>query len=216
MGEVAQEPTPEGSSNHPAQALSFHRVRAAALIGFTEVARFVGLEPLEQLGRSKIHPEQLASPENWLPPQAVACLLQRCALESGRPDFAILLAECRTFSSLGPLSLLLKHEGSLRRIILQIGNFRRHLNDVFSVHLEQSKDAAVVRWTVEPGFATREVVALVSAMGYRALTEAMNGSWVPARVHFPFEQPSDLSAYRRYFACRLEFGSRFSGLSFPA
>jgi AraC-like DNA-binding protein len=53
-------------------------------------------------------------------------------------------------------------------------------------------------------------------MGYRALTDAMNGSWLPATVHFPFEQPSDLSAYRRYFACNLEFGSRFSGFSFPA
>ena len=202
--------------NNPTQFSSFHRVRAAVLIGFKEAARFVGLDPLEQLRRSGITTAEIADPENWLAAKPVADLLERCARESGRSDFTILMAECRSFSSLGPLSLLLKHEATLRQIIVQIGNFKRQLNDIFDVHLQEFDEVAVLQWTIPAEYASSQIVALVSAMGYRALRESTGGTWIPETVHFPFSRPSNVSTFERYFATGLEFGSDFCGFSFPS
>src|SRR5579875_1032868 len=122
-----------------------HRVRAAVLTGFNEVARFVGLDPVEELTRARIRPDDLSNPDHWIAARSVAKLLEHCAEQSGREDFTLLLAECRTFSSLGPVSLLLKHEPSLRRIIHQLNEFRQHLNDLVALHIEESGDIAILR-----------------------------------------------------------------------
>src|SRR5438309_410389 len=107
------------------------QVRAVVLAGFLEVARFVGLDPYRELKRSDISPSLLDNPENWLAAGPIAQLLERCAADSNRDDFGLLLAECRTLSTLGPLSLLLKHEASLKHIIHRLKEYRRMLNEVF-------------------------------------------------------------------------------------
>lgn len=163
-----------------------------------------------------ISPGDLDTPETWLPARLVANLLQESASASKRPDFAILMAECRTFSNLGPLSLLLKHESSLRRIIQRIDEFKRHLNDIFGIHLDVTGDVATVQWTVPPDYANPQVVTLVAAVGYRGLSDAVSGIWVPEVAHFPFTEPTGAGSYRRYFPCAIQFDSHFSGLSFPA
>ena len=191
------------------------RVRAAVLIGFVEVGRFVGLDPFEELRRSKISPRLLENPENWLSATPVAELLERCAAKSGRSDFALLLAECRTFSSIGPVSLLLKHEASLKQIIARLGEFRRNLNEVFDLHLEHANCITLLAWTVAPQFLTPQTITLVAAVGYRAITDAMHGNWFPETVHFPFPRPKDTSTFERFFSGSLEFSSPFCGLSFP-
>ncbi len=193
----------------------FERVRAAVLTGFPEVARFVGLDPWEQLRLSNINPNELKDYENWLPASPVGELLERCATQSGRTDFALLMAECRKFSSLGPVSLLVKHEATLGSIICRLKEFRRHLNDLVDVHLEQSDDVAALHWTVAPSFFSQQIILLVAAMGYRVTTEAMHGRWLPATAYFPFPAPIDTSLYRRFFLCDLHFDSDFCGLSFP-
>lgn len=192
-----------------------HRVRAAVLFGFNEVARFVGLDPVEQLKRSHLSPDGLSDQDNWIAARSVANLLERCAQQSGRADFSLLLAECRTFSSLGPVSLLLKHEASLRAIVQQLGRFKRRLNDVFGVHPEELEEVTSLHWTVPPPFAEPQVVALVVAMGYRAITDAMNGAWFPERIHFPLARPANPQAFERFFAAPIEFNSSFAGFSFP-
>lgn len=192
------------------------RVRAVVLTGFLEVARFVGLDPYEQLNRSGIAPTLLENPENWLAAAPVAQLLERCADEAQRPDFGLLLAESRTLSSLGPLSLLLKHEASLRDIVLRLKEYRRILNDIFNVHLEQADCTAIISLTLSPEFIGPQAVSVLNAVTYRAITEAMDGSWYPEAVHFQFAGPGDTSAYRRFFAGTVEFSCSFNGLSFPA
>ena len=192
-----------------------HRVRAAVLSGFNEVARFVGLDPLEQLKRSDIRPDELSNQDHWIAAQSVADLLERCSNESGRSDFSLLLAECRTFSSLGPVSLLLKHEASLSGIVQQLDRFKRHLNDVFALHLEESGDVTSIHWTVPPAYGQPQVILLVVAMGYRALTDAMNGAWIPERVHIPLDRPDQAQTFERFFASPIEFNSTFAGFSFP-
>ena len=189
------------------------RVRSATLSGFVEVSRFVGLDPYDQLRRSGIDVSLLAELENWLAAGPVADLLERCALESGRDDFAVLMAEGRTFASLGPISLVLKHERSPRRIVERLAEFKRHVNEVFGVQIRERNNTSVVHWTFPPKLNRPQVVSLVSAMGYRALTDAMSGTWQPDCIHFAFPTPVQVQTYRRFFRSDLEFSSQLNGLS---
>ena len=75
------------------------------LTNFYEVARYVGLDPYVMLGRAGLHPNAISDPENWIPGIRILNLLRDCALRSERDDFSVLLGECRTFASLGPVSL---------------------------------------------------------------------------------------------------------------
>jgi AraC-like DNA-binding protein len=195
--------------------LSKHQVRAAVLLGFEEVARFVGLDPTEQLQKSNIAPFELADHEYWLSAYSVADLLERCARESARSDFSLLLAECRTLSSFGPVSPLLKHEATLGGVVKQLRKYKRHLNDVFDLHLEELAGTTTIHLTVPPPFGRPQVLVLVIAMGYRALTDAMTGTWYPETVHIPVPRPDVNGTFQRFFGSPIEFDSNFAGFSFP-
>src|SRR5262245_57037438 len=93
------------------------RVRAVTLTSYIEVARFVGLDPYAMLMEKRINPQQLADPELRLSAAAVISLLEDSASLSGCMEFGILMAKCRSFASLGPLSLLLQHLPSPKEAI---------------------------------------------------------------------------------------------------
>jgi len=192
------------------------RVRAVSLFNYIEIAASVGLDPYRLLRDAQIDPTLLAHPENWLGARPVGDLLERSARDSDRDDFALLLAECRTFASLGPISLVLKHQETLGQVIARLQEYRTRLNDVIGLALAVSEDVAIVQWTVVPEFAGPQIECLVSAVGYRALTEAMGRSWKPECVHFAMARPVEIQSYQRFFQCDLHFGAPFNGLSFNA
>ncbi len=192
------------------------RVRAVSLFNYIEIAASVGLDPYRLLRDAQIDPALLAHPENWLGARPVGDLLERSARNSDRDDFALLLAECRTFASLGPISLVLKHQETLGQVIARLQEYRTRLNDVIGLALAVSEDVAIVQWTVVPEFAGPQIECLVSAVGYRALTEAMGRSWKPECVHFAMARPVEIQSYQRFFQCDLHFGAPFNGLSFNA
>jgi AraC-like DNA-binding protein len=192
------------------------RVRAATLFNYIEVASSAGLDPYCMLRGVQIDPALLSEPENWLSARRVADLLEQSARQSCRDDFALMLAACRAFPSLGPISLLLKHQATLKDIIGTLREYRAHVNDVFGVVDAVSDGVAVVEWTVAAEFSGAQIESLVCALGYRALTGAMAQGWLPECVHFRFNRPTEIQSYQRYFKCDLQFGAQFNGLSFNA
>ena len=94
------------------------RARAVILSNYAEVARFVGLDPQQMIARAEINEADLSDPENWMGAGRILSLIDDSAEQSGRDDFGILLGKSRTFTSLGPVSLLMKHEATVRDMIL--------------------------------------------------------------------------------------------------
>src|SRR5262245_5293105 len=103
------------------------------LTNYNEVARFVGLDPYELLARCQLNPAHLEDPEFWLPAASVLQVLDDSAARSGRDDFGVLLGKTRSFTSLGPVSLLLKHEANVRQILLAAVEYRHLINDLLHV-----------------------------------------------------------------------------------
>jgi AraC-like DNA-binding protein len=193
------------------------QVRTQTLTNYFEVARFVGLDPYEMLRRFRISAALLDDPDATLPSNAVADLLEASAEESGFESFGVLMAECRILSSLGPLSLLLAHQGTARDVLNAIVEYQRVLNDVMSLDIEQAPDGengglAIIRVGFVGGYDGRQAIELVMAIVCRTVSEVVSGRWHPDLAYFRHSAPADLSHHMRIFQCPLIFNADFNGL----
>ncbi len=190
-----------------------HQMRAVTLANYLEVASSVGLDGLRMLRQAGIPPEALADPENRLPANAVISLLDRSAELSGCESFGLLLAEQRSFASLGPLSLLLERLPNVREVIRAAIDFERHMNDIVAISLEDGGDICLIRLDLAPGFWSVQAFDHVVAIAYRVLVAASGNRWKPDCVHLVRRAPDDAAPWRRVYAVPIEFGATFNGLS---
>ena len=192
------------------------RARAVMLTNYTEVARHFGLDPYAMLGRCGLHPSSLRDPENWLPAKPLLRLLDDSAAVSGRDDFGVLLGESRTFASLGPVSLLLRHEITLGQIIARIGEYRRLINEMVDVHMRTYRRSAVIEWNLVQGLQSTQGMNILATIAYRILVDGSGCKWQPECIHFRQSSPAHVATFQRVFRCSLEFDSSFDGISFPS
>ena len=190
------------------------RARAVTLTRYREVARYVGLDPFAMLSRAGLHPSALNDPENWLPASRILSLLDDSASRSGRDDFSVLLGECRTFASLGPVSLLLKHETTLRSTMTAMIDFRSLLNELLQLDLRVAGRSAILEWGLIPGLRSSHGINLLAAVAYRVLVDGASFDWRPECIHFRHRPPKDMASFARVFRCPVEFDSTFDGMSF--
>jgi AraC-like DNA-binding protein len=188
-------------------------VRAVTLTSYLEVASFAGLDPFEMLRRAQINPELLADPENRIPAQSVCTLLEDSARESGCVTFGLAMAECRTFASLGPLSLLLEHLGSAQEVVEAATEYRRHLNDILIFALDDADGEKVVRVELTADFAAPQTADLSIGVAYVALRGASRYRWQPIEIHLSRPAPQDRAPYERFFDVAVEFDSEFNGFT---
>ncbi len=189
------------------------QMRAVTLSGYVEVAQSVGLDGVRLLRQAGIALEMLEDPENRLPAGAVVRLLERSAEDSGCESFALLMAERRTFASLGPVSLLLERLPNLRAVVRASIVFQRHLNDVVTIALEDDDETCLVKLDLWPEYWGAQMLDLLVGIAYQVLTGASGGRWKPACVHTMRKPPNDLSVWRRMFPGSIEFEANFSGFS---
>ena len=192
------------------------RARAVTLSNYREVARHVGLDPYAMLEQAGLHPTALHDPENWLPAARILALLDHSATESGRDDFSVLLGETRTFASLGPVSLLLRHEGTLRDIIDASIEYRRLIHEMLNTAVRDDGRTAILEWNLVPGLQSSQGIRLVTTVAYRILVDGAGVDWQPECIHFRDSAPKHVATFRRVFRCALEFDSDFDGMSFSS
>lgn len=187
------------------------QVRAAALTNYFDVARFVGLDPYEMLRRAKISPTALDDPDNLLPARNAGDLLHESALESDCQHFGLLLAESRSLASLGPISLLLSHQGTARDVLEAMVRYQKVMNEVIVLSIEEAGGEAILRAGISGAYRPQSIELLLG-MTCRVVSELVGGRWHPDCAHFVHPAPDDLSVHRRVFQCPLIFDSDFNGL----
>jgi AraC-like DNA-binding protein len=192
------------------------RARAVTLSNYRETARFVGLDPFEMLGRAGLHPSALNDPENWLPASRILAVLEDSARHSVRDDFSVLLGESRTFGSLGPVSLLLKHESTLGAVMMAMIEYRCLLNELLELSLRVDGPSAIFEWNLVPGLHSSHGVNLLATVAYRILVDGAGFDWQPECMHFRHGAPRQAATFSRVFRCAIEFESGFDGMSFSS
>jgi AraC-like DNA-binding protein len=173
----------------------------------------VGLDPYEMLRRVHIAPDVISEPETPILAQSVCKLLEESAHDSGCGTFGLAMAECRNFASLGPISLLLEHLASIHEVVDALTEYRRHLNDILILGLEEGDGDAVLRVELLAKFATPQTADLAIGVAHVALMGASRFRWKPLGIHFSHSAPEDCAAYNRFFGRTVEFGSSFNGFT---
>jgi hypothetical protein len=141
----------------------------------------------------------------------VAQLLEDSAELSGCEDFAIRMAERRSFQSLGGLAAILERHTSLRGVVSTTRKLRRQLNDVFELDIVDGADQSFIQVSVLPHFAGRQATDLVTAMTHVLLRGASNGGWTPLAVYLNHQAPKEGARFERFFGAPVEFGTLTNG-----
>lgn len=190
--------------------------RAAALTNYIQVGRFLALDPYEMLRQVKISPWLLDDPDNRISARSVVELFEASAAVSHCMSVGLLMAECRDFASLGPVSVLLNYLPTMRDIINGFIEYRILISDVLNIQLVDDGINAEVRWELTEGFAKRQIVENAVGVSYKVFTSAMSGRWRPEFVHFRHSAPADLKHHKNFFQCELQFDGSFDGWSCPS
>lgn len=190
--------------------------RAVALTNYDAVARHVGLNPYEMMGRAGLKRTSLGDPEHRISADRILNLLEDSAAQSGRDDFGVLLGECRTFASLGPVSLLLCHERDLREVVNSMIEYRQLMNELLQLSLRDDRTTAVLEWNLVPGLRSTQGINLLATVAYRVLANGSGCNFAPDCIHFRQSEPRHVGTFKRAFGCALEFESSFDGMSFAS
>jgi AraC-like DNA-binding protein len=191
-------------------------VRAAALTGYFDVARSLGLDVVPLLRKVGLTRPMVANPEQMLPAQAVIDLLEDSASISRCDTFGLRMAEIRKLSDIGILSLLIIHQPTLRQAIGVVAEFRNRINSSLTLQLEEHDEVVFLREQLafNQPIAARQVSDVALGVLYKMCRSIMPESWRPQCVCFSYERPqaSDRPLYDRLFDCPMHFGSDFNGL----
>ncbi|MFF2774238.1 AraC family transcriptional regulator [Streptomyces sp. NPDC058052] len=192
--------------------------RTAALNGYVELSRSLGLDPRALMRGVGLDTADLAVQDRWISGTAVADLLERSAAASGREDFGLLLAELRRFSNLGPLSLLVREEPDVRSALALLIRHQHTYNEVLHARLSEGNGVATLKVDLRLGEPrpARQGTELAVAAFHRVLCGFLGPRWRPAAVCFSHPAPRDTASHRRLFGPVAEFDRDFHGIVFYA
>jgi AraC-like DNA-binding protein len=193
-------------------------VRCAALMGFPELARSLGLDPERLLANAGLRIGELADQDKWIPAAPVALVLERAAVESGCVDFAVRLNRWRRFSGLGPIGLVLREEPDLRSALNLLIRYQDAYNGVIDLRLVEFDDLATVQVWLEFGrpVPVRQSLDLTTGTLLSTIRALMRADWEPRMVCFSHPAPADLTAFHQVFGAALRFDDELTGVVFPA
>lgn len=189
-------------------------VRSAALTGYPELCRAVGIDPGALLRGAGLDLPGLADQDTWISASAVAQVLEASADASGREDFGLRLAELRRLSALGPVSLLVREEPDVRSVLELLITYERMYNEALRASLDEAGDLATLRISLDlpPSRRIRQAVELVVAAYHLILDDFLGDRLRPRQVCFTHRAPADLETHHRVFATDLRFGAGFNGI----
>lgn len=192
-----------------------HQVRVASLACYAKVASQVGLDGPMMLREAGLQLSGLSDPEMRISAGATVKLLEMSADRSGFDSFGLLMGEARSYSSLGPLALLLERLENVEQVLHAFIRYRRHLNDVLNLAVEDQDGTSIIRVELIPEYARTQVLDYALGFVSKVLHCVSEGRWVPSMIHLERKAPSDLSVARRLFRVPIEFESNFNGISCP-
>lgn len=188
-------------------------VRSAALTDYAEVARSVGLDPLQMLRRAGIGLAALQEPDLMVPADAVRQLLEDSAAQSRTENFGLRMAERRRLSNLGPVGLLARDEPTLRLALQAVIRYGSLHNQALHVDIEEAGGIATIREELLTGSgAVRQSIELTLGALMRILRVLLGQDWAPRRVCLMHPPPTDASLHHRLLGWRLDFGHAFNGI----
>jgi len=189
-------------------------VRAAALTNFAELARGLGLEPLQLMASVGLQPRVLEEPDLRIPVDRVGELLERAATLSRCESFGLRMAETRQLSNLEPVGMLIRDQPTLRDSLAVLLRYHLALNGGIALVIEEKAGVVVIREEVLTGGrgSVRQSIELAVGVMLRLMRQFLGAEWRPRRVCFIHEAPQDIATHLRVFGPCVEFRHDFNGI----
>ena len=190
------------------------QVRAAALTGYVDVSRALGVDPQALLKRVGLDIGYLAPQDRWIPAAAVAEVLELSAAMSGREDFALRMVERRRFANIGPISLVVREEPDVRSAIALLIRYQHMINEILRLRLVEGNGLATIRVDLDFGepVEARQATELTVGVTCQVLRGLFPERWRPVAVYFAHRAPAEAATHCRLFGPVVEFGREFSGV----
>ncbi|WP_030274550.1 AraC family transcriptional regulator [Streptomyces sp. NRRL B-24484] len=188
--------------------------RSAALTGYPELCRTLGIDPRALLREVGLDVPDLADQDNWISASAVAQVLEASADAAGREDFGLRMAELRRLSTMGPISLLVREEPDVRSVLHVLIKYEHMYNQAVRLSLDEAGDLATLRISLDlPATQrVRQVMELGMAAYYQILKDLHGGRLRLRQVCFTHRAPADPDTHHRVFAADLRFDAGFNGI----
>ncbi|WJR32651.1 AraC family transcriptional regulator [Mycobacteroides immunogenum] len=175
-------------------------VRFAALSGYVDVANASGLDPAHLLREHGLDPAGIAQPDRWVTASAISALLEASAAASGLDDFGLRLAERRRLSNLGPLSLVLREQPSVRDVVAMLRRHESMYNESLQIRVIERDGIATIRLALD-GSASDSIqstdLAMATLVG--VLRTFLGHTWRPLRVNLRRPQAAAPATHHRVF-----------------
>jgi AraC-like DNA-binding protein len=175
-------------------------------------ARQLGVEPARLLAAAGL-PETALAQERW-PIDFITRLWRAAEKTTGDLGFGLKVGEQVSLASVNVVGFALQSASTLRDAIGMVQKYQRLISDGGRFQLLAGGQAS---WLVyhpcqgELAFSPHQIEAVLAAVV--SLARWVTGSQLNARrVQFSQSQLGSLDAYRRIFACPVEFEQAFSGL----
>jgi AraC-like DNA-binding protein len=188
-------------------------VRASFLIGYAELARTMGLDPLRMLDAAGIPRAALTEPDMRIRVLAVRDLLEA----SGRAadDFGVRMSQLRTPSVMGPVALIAREQPTVRGVLATLDRHQSLHSDITRLPMEDVDDEItiirlVLAWA-SPG-ADQQVVGVALGQLMLILRLYLGVKWRPLGVSLVRAPPKDLGVHHRVFGPHVSFNQDFNGV----
>lgn len=189
-------------------------VRSASLTRYFSLAPALGIDPVSIVSRAGVDQACLHVPDLRIPERCLADVLEASAKTSNCQALGLQVAETWRLSDFGPLSLLLKHQPTLRQVLVEIEDYRHLLSDSVIVQEEDFNEIAVVRAGLVTGRpdAGRQAVELTVGVLFSLMRAILGQGWKPRSVHLSHSAPENMRIHRRVFGTDVEFDCEFDGI----
>jgi AraC-like DNA-binding protein len=192
------------------------RIRAASLTGYTELAASLGLDAETLAARAGLRLADLDESDRWMPAPAMVRLLELSAQASGCADFGLRMAALRRLGTLGPLSVVLRDEPTLRAALHLLIRYGYSYNEALQMRLREQDDLTTVDLWLELGepAPNGQATDLVLGALLGIIRTLVGADWLPESVSFTHDAPDDPAPYRQLCGPRVQFAQAFTGVVF--
>lgn len=182
--------------------------RSAVFIGFADLCRANGLDPVAVLERCALNPDALQRRDLYVPYARFGQALVLAAERSGNPLFGLHLSRLHDYLILGPFGLLLAQAESFPEVLRLTRNYvHLHAQGIEMSAAEQG-DALELHYSLNlrEHIDGRQLLELGLGVMHRSLSSLFGKRWRPNRLEIRHEAQAPLKEYEQFFGCEVRFG----------
>ena len=176
----------------------------------------LGHNPAEVLQRVDLRTSDLSDPNKRFDYHNADRMLAECVRACRQEDFGLQLGQLSEPWHLGLPGLVVYFAPTVRQALESLSEMLDLHDEAGDASLEVGPEYSRLSFiTVEPGVEAIEVVNdLASAMLCKIMRTLCGPRWKPTAVSIPRHEPTQLSAFNRYFRCPLYFEATELALTF--